>query len=70
MPSNNSKQPILAVGWRPGPWGKAVGLSRATVYTLLNQRAIQAKKSGAATLITTQPDDYIASLPTYDPQSK
>lgn len=61
---------ITPVALRPGPWGQATGLARGTVYNLLNSGAIQARKCGGATLITTPPAEFLASLPTYEPQAK
>jgi hypothetical protein len=49
-------------GWRVGEWGRAVGLSRATVFNLLADGIISSVKSGNARIITTTPRDYLTSL--------
>jgi hypothetical protein len=52
----------IKVGWRVSEWAPAVGLSRATVFNLLNDGAINSVKSGNARIITTSPRDYLKSL--------
>jgi hypothetical protein len=50
-------------GWRIRAWGESVGVGRSHVNDLIKNRIIRARKSGSATIIETQPADYIASLP-------
>ena len=59
--SQNHRDDIKC-GWRVSEWAPAVGLSRATVFNLLNDGAINSVKSGNARIITTSPRDYLASL--------
>jgi hypothetical protein len=60
---NQDQQDDSKVGWRPAEWGRAVGLSRASVFNLLAAGAINSVKySSRATIITTAPRDYLASL--------
>jgi hypothetical protein len=51
------------VGWRPGPWGKAAGVGKTTTFKLIKEKVIDARKNGTATIITTSPAEYLASLP-------
>jgi hypothetical protein len=56
-PSNPNK-----VGWREPEWSKAIGISRAKTYELLSAGEIASVKLGAARIITTSPEDFLASL--------
>ena len=50
------------VGWRVNEWCFDVGLSRASFYNLLKAGKVEIVKSGAATIVTTAPRDFLASL--------
>jgi hypothetical protein len=49
-------------GWRVGEWSTSVGCSRAYTYELLAAGKIESVKLGAARIIRTHPDDFLASL--------
>jgi hypothetical protein len=49
-------------GWRINEFASAVGLSRARIYELLEEKQIAAVKCGGARIITTHPKDFLASL--------
>lgn len=49
--------------WRIGPWLDRVPISRTTFYEERKKGRIEIRKCGDATLVVTQPDDYVASLP-------
>jgi hypothetical protein len=61
-----SKREIQRVALRPLEFAEAVGLCRASVYKLLAAKKIQSVKNGVgkhgARLITTSPQEYLASL--------
>jgi hypothetical protein len=46
-------------GWRPLEWARAVGVSRAYVYLLLNDDLIESVKLGSARVITTSPSEFL-----------
>jgi excisionase family DNA binding protein len=48
--------------WRVNEWAADVGLSRARVYELLNEKKIKSVKCGARRLINTTPAEFAASL--------
>ena len=56
------KQIVGKAGWRPGEWANAVGVSRSLTYELLAEGKIDSVKLGAARLITTAPETFLASL--------
>jgi uncharacterized Fe-S cluster-containing radical SAM superfamily protein len=58
-------EPTTRVGWKPIAWADAVGCSVAWAYCLLNEGRIAAVKDGRATIITTPPAEYVASLPEF-----
>ena len=49
-------------GWKVSEWGTAVGCSRSRVYELLAEGKIASVKLGAARIIVTHPEDFLASL--------
>jgi hypothetical protein len=49
-------------GWRIPQWSADTGLSRSTVYNLLDAKAIESVKAGKCRIIITPPSDYLASL--------
>jgi len=49
-------------GWRVPEWAKSVGLSRAYVYELMKDGRIRSVKADTARIITTHPQEYLASL--------
>jgi hypothetical protein len=63
-----SLRPIIVVperrGWRINQWAHTVGVSRAYVYaSLLDTGRIESVKVGRARIITTSPDEFLASMP-------
>jgi excisionase family DNA binding protein len=50
-------------GWRVSEWADAAGLSRSTVYNLLDARAIESVKVGKARVIKTTPAEFLAGCP-------
>jgi hypothetical protein len=51
-------------GWRIKDWGQAVSLSHSSVFNLLRDRRIEARKYGRSTIILTPPEEFLQSLPT------
>ena len=49
-------------GWPVSDWAHAAGVSRASVYNLLNDGKLESVKFGGKRLITTHPRDFIAGL--------
>jgi hypothetical protein len=49
-------------GWRPDEWSAATGLSRGYFYKLLRAGKVEVVKAGKATIVTTSPADFLASL--------
>ena len=49
-------------GWRPKQWADETGVSRSTVYNLIEAKKLHAVKLGRARVIVTSPADYLASL--------
>lgn len=49
-------------GWPVNDWSKATGISRSSVYILIDENKIASVKHGAKRIITTHPRDYLASL--------
>jgi predicted DNA-binding transcriptional regulator AlpA len=62
MDSQKEKAKSERFAWPVTDWAHAVGLSRASVYNLLNDRRIASVKFGGKRLITTHPRDFVASL--------
>jgi hypothetical protein len=53
---------IVKVGWRPGEWAYATGLSHSSVYNLLARGAIKSRLVGPRVrLITTSPEEFLAA---------
>jgi hypothetical protein len=50
------------VGWRIDEWTRAIGGSRSATYNLLKAGIIASVKMGRARVITTPPQDYLATL--------
>ena len=50
------------IGWRVAEFAASVGLCRASIYNEMGKGRIDWVKSGSATIITTTPADYLASL--------
>ena len=50
--------------WRINDWRRQVPMSRTTFYAQVKLGRIEVVKLGTATLVTTSPKDYIASLRT------
>jgi excisionase family DNA binding protein len=57
-PSSSTKK-----AWTVSEWCADVGVGRSHLYDLLGAGKIKAVKSGKRTLVTTTPDEYLASLP-------
>jgi hypothetical protein len=49
-------------GWRVNEWSEAIGCSRASTYELIASKAIKSVKFGGARIITTHPEDFLATL--------
>jgi hypothetical protein len=49
-------------GWRVAEWARVVGISRALTYQLLGAGRIASVKLGAARIITTSPNAFLASF--------
>jgi hypothetical protein len=49
-------------GWRISEWARDTGLGRSSVYNEIKAKRVKAVKSGSATIITTSPAEYLASL--------
>jgi hypothetical protein len=47
-------------GWRVGEWSDAIGCSRSFTYLLIAAKEIDSVKLGAARVITTAPQDFLA----------
>jgi hypothetical protein len=58
-----TEQPAFQAGWRIKDWGQAVSLSRSSVFNLLRDLRIEARKYGRSTIILTPPDEFLRSLP-------
>jgi excisionase family DNA binding protein len=54
--------PNPIVAWTVRDWARQTSLSKSYVYVLLEKRRIASVKAGKRRLITTPPDQYIASL--------
>jgi hypothetical protein len=66
--SNRPLRPVRAAserrGYRINQWAHEVGVSRAYVYaSLLSTNRIESVKVGRSRVITTSPDEFLASLP-------
>jgi hypothetical protein len=61
--SKHKPDTVKKAGWRIPEYKHATGLSRSTIYNLLAAGEIESVKRGASRIITTPPEDYIASLP-------
>jgi hypothetical protein len=48
--------------WRPKEWIRKVPIGRSKLYLEVRAGRIKTVKVGSATLITTSPGDYLASL--------
>jgi hypothetical protein len=59
----NNTSPDQVVGWRVRDWSRQAGVGRTSTFNLIKAGTIAAVKHGAATVITTPPKDYLASLP-------
>ena len=58
------------IALKPADAARAMGVSRATIYTLLREGKIRARKHGTRTLIDPESlRAYFASLPDYDGRS-
>jgi hypothetical protein len=60
---NKSMTNAGPAGRRVPQFCQEVGLSRSSVYNLMNAGKIKAVKAGKCVIITTQPSEYLASLP-------
>ena len=49
-------------GWRVVEWSEAIGCSRTYTYELITAKAIESVRLGGARIITTHPQDFLASL--------
>lgn len=49
-------------GWRVPEWGAAVGISRSSVYELIQENTIASVRFGGSRIITTHPRDFLARL--------
>jgi hypothetical protein len=54
-------QPAKAA-WKVREWSQAVGCSRSRTHERIAQKRVASVKFGATRLITTSPEDFIASL--------
>ena len=48
--------------WRPKEWLRKVPLGRTKLYLEVRAGRVKVVKAGAATLITTSPEEYLAAL--------
>lgn len=48
--------------WSVQEWARAIGLSRAYVYVLLDEKRIRSVKCGSRRLITTPPAEFLEQL--------
>jgi|HubBroStandDraft_2_1064218.scaffolds.fasta_scaffold2432704_1 hypothetical protein len=62
----SAEKPASQAGWRIKDWGEAVSLSRSSVFNLLRDQRIEARKYGRSTIILTPPEDFLQSLPVRD----
>lgn len=61
--TNRHDGPPTKVGWRPREFARDTGLSKSSVYKMLQRGGpIEAVKSGTATIIITTPAEYLARL--------
>jgi hypothetical protein len=51
------------VAWRPRAWRRIIPIGHTKLYEEIARGAVQIVKVGEATLITTSPEQYLASLP-------
>ena len=51
-------------GWSINDWAKAAGISRASVYEIMNAGQIETVKFGGKRLVLTHPRDWLNSLRT------
>jgi hypothetical protein len=58
-----NSRPEEKVGWRVEEWAHDVGVSRSLVYQFLATKRIASKKVGSARVITTRPEEFLASMP-------
>ena len=49
-------------GWRVSEWSTAVGCSRGRTHQLISAGVIGSVLFGASRIITTHPEDFLASL--------
>jgi excisionase family DNA binding protein len=54
--------PSTKAGWRPKEWADATGVSRSYTYELMDANRIHSVKLGSARIITTSPQQFLASL--------
>lgn len=54
---------LKPAGYRIGQWLKLVPIGKTKFYTEKNAGRIKTRKCGDATIVETQPGEYIASLP-------
>ena len=52
----------FAVGFRPGPWASAIGISRTTFYALPSELRPRSITLGAARIIVESPAEYLARI--------
>ena len=50
------------VGWRVKQWAHETGISQASTWQLLAEGRIKSVKFGAARIIVTSPEAFLASL--------
>jgi len=62
MRSISANESTEKVAWKVKEWAALVGCSRSRTHELIAQKRVSSVKLGATRLITTSPEDFIASL--------
>jgi hypothetical protein len=62
MPNNAQKGPAAPAGWTIAEWCRQVGnINRGTIYNLFRRGEIRLSKVGTRTVVTTDPEQYLAA---------
>jgi hypothetical protein len=63
LPINHiNKAAPAKAGWRVSEFAAAAGISKSSVYELLQAKRLDSVKFGGARIIVTSPADFLASL--------
>lgn len=52
-------QPVEVKGWRPGPWGEAVGCGHVKTADLIKRKVVPSVKIGRCRVILISPGDFL-----------